>query len=419
MTTPTVSEKLFVNGRLSNGWATVFVGALALMFGPSSILTTTFAVFAAGLKAKTQWDHSSIAYASTLISLVVLISSPVQGFLADRFGGRRIVLWSIPLFGAAVIGLAHATGSIAQFYLFCLLATAFGIGLWPAPLMKVASGWFSQRVGIAFAIMISGAGLSTAALPILLGWSFEHLGWSTSYTAMGIMLLVVVWPVTFLWLREAGTPAPPRGGPAAKGPSRQALRAALRHRSFWLAAVTFLVFGSVSAAVLVHGIAIFTDAGVPAASALRIQALVGVSALVARIVTGWVLDHAQVRVVGTTVFAVATLYFLLASSELTVPLAMVAAMCGGLVIGAEFDILGVLIRRHLGIEVFGRAYGIIFAGFHLGGACGSGGLAFILHRTGSFDTGIYLLLAASVSGAILFCFIQKDPRPTGLEQNRA
>ena len=78
-------------------------------------------------------------------------------------------------------------------------------------------------------------------------------------------------------------------------------------------------------------------------------------------------------------------------------------------IGAEFDLLGVLIRRFFGPALFGRAYGTVFSAFQLGGAASSAGLAFLLARSGSFLPGLEGLLAASLVCAALFFLIGPDP----------
>jgi hypothetical protein len=49
----------------------------------------------------------------------------------------------------------------------------------------------------------------------------------------------------------------------------------------------------------------------------------------------------------------------------------IAAAMLGLMLGAEMDVLGYLIRRHHGSGAFGALYGIVFAGFSLGSALGA------------------------------------------------
>ena len=395
-------------GRISPGWSTVLVSFLALMFGPAALLTMTFGVLAAGLEAATGWTHSAVAYGSTLMSLAILVTSPIQGVLTDRFGGRRVVLASLPLFGLALICLRFSTGSITTFYLVCTCAAAAGLGLWPGPFMKVVSGWFDRRMGLAFGVLTSGLGLSGVVVPLLFGHSFRTIGWSNTYGLAGLVVIVIVWPIAFRWLRESRD-----RGDAAAAALPGGFGAVARSRLFWLTLLLFFALGSINACVLVHGIAILKAEGLTLPEALRVQATVGLGAIIGRLGTGWLLDRLQVRTTGALMFAVSAGYFLILTGGMAQPLGFVAALCGGLVVGAEFNVLGVLIRRHLGGAVFGRVYGLAFAAFHLGGALGSGGLALMLARTGSFGPGLTALLVASLVFAALFLLIGPDPARQG------
>ncbi len=402
------AEQVLENGRVAPGWAAAFVSAIALMFGPSTLVTAIFGVFAAGVEAQTGWSHSDVAYGSTIISLIVLVTSPLQGFLADRFGGRRLVLICTPLFGLCLIALNFAIQSIDAFYLACAGLALTGFGLWPLSHMKVVAAWFDRRLGIALGITNVGIGIGAAIYPILFGIGYRSIGWTGVYTILGLILLVVIWPMSWRWLREAPATEPLRAGPGdVFGPPT--LRAALHFRAFWIGIAIFFTLGCINAALLVHGIAIMKSNGVAPDAAFRLQALLGMCAIVARLGTGWLLDRASVRTIGALMFCAAVTSFSIMSSGLALTLAPLAACLAGLVFGAEFDVLGVLIRRHLGNQVFGRVYGITFAAFHLGGAFGSASLAYTLARTHRFDTGLQMLLAASIGCVLLFLMVGRDP----------
>lgn len=380
------------------GWPGVSASFLALMVSPAALLTTTFGVLAAGLAATTGWTHSSIALGSTIISLVVLATSPVQGYLIDRLGGRRLVLISLPVFAASLGLLTFATTSIQVFYLLCAVAALAGIGLWPGAFMKVVSGWFDRRLGIMFGILNCGIAVSVAIFPLLLGQSFATIGWAATYALAGVVVIAVVWPMCWRWLREAGPEmVMPTGATETAG-----LAGLVRARAFWIAVGVFLALGIMNAAILVHGVAILRAYGLSPSAALGAQALVGVGAVIGRLGAGWLLDRVSVRVVGSGMFALAIVYFVILSGAIP-GAAPIAALCAGLVTGAEFDVLGVLIRRYLGNAVFGRAYGLTFGSFQAGGAIGSGTLALLLANTGSFAAGFVALivLCALCGGAML------------------
>ncbi len=404
------AEAVFSHGKVSEGWAATFLAAFALILGPSVLIATTFGVMAAGLVAQTGWSHSAVTYGSTIMSIVILLSSPVAGFLTDKYGGRRVVLVFLPLFAISLLGLNFATQSIYVFYLCCFCMSLSALGLWPLSYMKVLAGWFEKHLGMALGVATTGIGVGTALLPMVLGAGFKSIGWAATYSALAIIILVVIWPLTMRALRErpsSGTTT--MAGAPAVALARGALKHALKSRAFVIGIVTFFALGVINSGILVHGVAVLKWTGMSLETALKVQALVGLGAIAGRLGTGWLLDRLSVRLVGTVLFALGTINFLILATDLSRSMAFVAAAFGGFVIGGEFDILGVLIRRHLGNGVFGRIYGIIFAGFHLGGAVGSAGLAYLLARTGSFQSALEILLVMSIGCACLFTFIGKDP----------
>lgn len=390
--------------RTASGWPGVAVSGIALMIGPSAVIATTFGVLATGLENTTGWSHSNVAFGSTIFSLVVLLTAPLQGYLIDRLGGRRLVLMSMPAFALTLGLLTFATGSITVFYLVCALAALTGIGLWPGSFMKVVSGWFDRRLGIAFGIVNVGIGVSVAIIPLVFSRAFAGLGWGTTYVLTGVVIIAVAWPLCWRWLREAG---PAAGAAAQAGASR--LADLVRARPFWIGVGVFLSLGSINAAILVHGVAMLRAYGLSQQAALGAQALVGIGAIVGRLGGGWLLDRVPVRMVGAGSFLLAVLYFVILSGA--VPgAAPLATICAGLVLGAEFDVLGVLIRRYLGNAVFGRAYGLTFGAFQAGGALGSGLLALLLARTGSFASGFAVLIALCVVCAVAMVMLGPQPR---------
>lgn len=401
-------ENVTAGKRITPGWAAVFVSAIALMFGPSTLVTVIFGVFAAGVVAQTGWSHSTVAYGSSIISLVVLITAPLHGFLADRYGGRRLVLIFTPLFGACLIALNLAVQSVNAFYVACAALAFTGLGLWPLSHMKVVSAWFDRRLGIALGITNVGIGIGAAVYPILFGIGYQMIGWTGVYSVLGLILLLVIWPATWRWLREAPASVPTHA-PIARSSSPSDLRAAARLRPFWIGIAVFFTLGCINAALLVHGIAIMKSNGVAPDTALQLQALLGACAIVARLGAGWLLDRMSVRAVGAMMFCGAAAAIGIMSSGVAGPLAPLSACLAGLVFGAEFDVLGVLIRRHLGHRVFGRVYGVTFAFFHLGGAVGAASLAYAFARTQSFGTGLLALVLACLVCVALFLSIGRDP----------
>ena len=69
-------------------------------------------------------------------------------------------------------------------------------------------------------------------------------------------------------------------------------------------------------------------------------------------------------------------------------LAVLCAVLSGIVIGAEFDVLGFLIARYFGRRTFGTIYGAVFALFQIAGAVAIGTLVLSLRAITAWVPGL-------------------------------
>lgn len=195
-------------------------------------------------------------------SLAGIFSIPLAGFLADRYGSRRILaIWCLlaGLFGAA-------RGLSDSFYTLAATSLLFGFASEAIPVIVVknASLWFHGRgLGTAQGLitacvgggMMLGAALSATLLsPWLGGW--QHVMYF--FGAVSI-LMGTIW---FLTTTEPMT----SHGTAPRLP-RAALRHVLRNRGVWLIAIAMMGFAGCNKGVMGYLPLYLQDAGWTPASA--------------------------------------------------------------------------------------------------------------------------------------------------------
>ena len=88
-----------------------------------------FGAFIPRLQPEFQWGIPKIAVSASIMSIMIL--SPVQGLLVDRFGGRRIVQFSIPAFATSLCGLYWLPNDPNVFYAASMIIAVCAIGVWP------------------------------------------------------------------------------------------------------------------------------------------------------------------------------------------------------------------------------------------------------------------------------------------------
>ena len=107
--------------------------------------------------------------------------------------------------------------------------------------------------------------------------------------------------------------------------------------------------------------------------------------MVARIVIGLCLDFVRGPVFSASVMVLPVLGVALLLSHAGGPAPLFAALCFGLAIGAEVDMLGFFVSRYFGRRTFGTLYGLIFALFALGIGVGPAILGFGYDHFHSYD----------------------------------
>ena len=390
-------------GRVRQGWRTAFASLGGLSVGPSPLTVMAFGVFAPYLDQEFGWGIGATAFGATILSLMIMLLSPVQGLLIDRFGARPLILTSIPLFGFGYAAMALLSGPLWQFYLAWILLPLLGIGLWPGSYLKATSSWFDRRLGLAIAVATVGIGIGGALFPILIGTISEGQGWRTAYAAVGLLSVAIAWPLAAIFIKDnpviARSNAPGMAGAASGGWPE------LRTADFWLLVAGFLLMGFVSSAMLVHQVSILIDNGMARGSAVAIQSIVGLATIAGRIGAGWMLDRLSVRIVMPLFAGAAAIAIGLFALGATGGMAVICAMFVGLLIGAEIDVLGYVVKRYFGTRRYGTLYGFLFSAFQLGGALGVAALGMIRDSAGSYVPGLLALVVACGVATVVFAIL--------------
>jgi MFS transporter, OFA family, oxalate/formate antiporter len=186
---------------------------------------------------------------------------------------------------------------------------------------------------------------------------------------VGIAALIaaVTLPVLFVLLRDTpSTLGLPIDGEASAAAQKAAidqhgmtLREALASRQYRLMALTFFVFGlSLQGAQL----------GAQALMLMLMLMLMLISVIFGRLSSGFLLDRFFAPRVAQG-FALAPIIGIAALAlGATGTSAVTSAMCIGLAVGGESDVIAYLVRRYFGLRQYSRIYGTFFSFFGVGSA---------------------------------------------------
>jgi MFS family permease len=388
----------------AKGWTATAAATVGLICGPSTILIFLFGSFVAPLEQAFGWSRPAILFAVTIVSLMIMIISPLQGMLIDRFGARLVVLVSTITFAAGLAAMTLMQGDIRVYYVMYGLLPVLAIGLWPVSYLRVVSTWFDRRLGLAIGIANGGIGLGAALLPLVVAYLIANGNLQTAYLGLAAIILFITLPVNLLLLHEAPQ-AEARGAKSSVAADLADLWPILKDSNFILLAVAFLLLGFVNTGLVTNQISLLIDGGATPAHAALVQSVFGLSVLIGRFLTGVLLDYVAAKRLMSIVCIGGAAACGLYAAGLTGNTAFLCAILIGAIYGAEFDVLSYVVKRLFGLATFGRVYGLIFSVFQLGAALGATILPLSRAYYGGYAPGLFAYAAALVASAVLFVLL--------------
>src|SRR5271170_2277645 len=143
-------------------------------------------------------SQDQIAWVLTSYIVAAAIMTPSTGFLAARFGLKRLFLASVSGFTIASM-LCGMAQSLVQIVLFRVLQGAFGAALVPLSQSVLFSIYPKERQGFAMALFGVGVMVGPVLGPVLGGWLTENYSWRyVFYINLPIGILGLIGMIAFL-----------------------------------------------------------------------------------------------------------------------------------------------------------------------------------------------------------------------------
>ena len=150
-----------------------FSMAAAIM---NQIDTTIANVALPHMQGSTSASREQIAWVLTSYIIALAIATPLTGWLAGRFGRKRLMLYSIVGFTIASL-LCGISTNLDELVLFRLLQGAAGSALVPMSQATLLDIYPSEEHGKAMAVFGLAAIMGPLAGPVLGGWLTENYSW--------------------------------------------------------------------------------------------------------------------------------------------------------------------------------------------------------------------------------------------------
>lgn len=373
-----------MNGEFARGWRVVTAGTIGIAAGASSLFFYSQGVFLKPLAATYGWTRGEASLGPLVGTACAALMSIPMGRLVDRIGSGRVALGSLVALALSFAAMGAFIDSLTTFLLFTAALSLATSGSSPLPYTRLIIVAFERQRGLAVGIALAGTGLGAIIAPALLTPLVATQGWRAGYYALAGIAAVacLIVPLLLRGVASASVKSVPTP-----------LAAIVRDRAFLAIGTPILLASAAVLGSVVHFVPLLTDGGMAPAKAGAIAAIIGLAAIVGRLLVGILLDRIAPAAVAIALFLVA------ASGALILALfgaayAVVAALVLGLSVGAEGNLIAVLTARHFAASRYGQAYGALYALFLVGGALGPAVIGFLFDRTGGYQIPMFVAAGA-------------------------
>ena len=345
------------------------------------------------------WTRQSFGLAIAIQNLSWGVSGIFAGMLADRFGAFRVIVMGTVAYCLGLLGMAYADTPLVF-----VMTSGVLIGVAQAgTTYAVVYGVIGRNVPAdkrswAMGITAAAGSFGQFLMVPTEGFLISHFGWQQALVLLGFAALLIA---PLAWgLREpgfAGKAALPRQQSIV-----QAMREALRYRSFQLLTVGYFVCGFQVVFIAVHMPSYLKDKGLSPEVASYALALIGLFNVFGTYAAGVLGQNIAKRKLLAFIYlarAAAISVFLL------VPLTPVSVYAFASVMGllwlSTVPVTNSMVAQIFGVSHLSMLSGMVFFSHQIGSFLGAWLGGYLYDKTGSYDVVWYIAIALGVAAALV------------------
>ena len=401
-------------------------------------------LWAVALENQFGWPRGQLSLALTLTRIEGGLMGPLEGYLTDKLGGRKMVLFGFVILGFGFLIFWQIDAGfwpVAPLYMFYLaylvMAAGQGMGSW-VPMMTTINNWFSRRMASAMGwanFMSRGGALIVIPLIDLgingsVGVPFTDqtlnigraIGWENCALILAIVILAVAFPLSYLirnrpedmgLLAEGTAPAQQarRGAAVQTQPQGLTAQQAVRTPAFWLIAVGHGMTSMIILAIFTHLGLLLKDEGLQEYAG-TVVILYTIMSMFAQPLGGYIGDRFPKRIglfVFTTIQASAVV-LLTFSTELWMFYSF--AVIFGIGFGGRNPLTTSIRGEYFGRGNFGKILGISTIPMNGLLLISSPFAGYMYDWTGTYTVAFLVLAGFNYAGGVCFLFAKRPQIPT-------
>lgn len=330
----------------------------------------TFGVFLKPMAEDMQWSRGGTAFAYTLMWWASAPATVLLGYLSDRIGARRVLVFGGVVFGLGIF-LSSRVQNLWEFYLYFGVLGGIGRAAARAPLLSAVFQFFNKRKGLAVGITLSGSGIGTLIFPPLMRYIMSVADWRAAFLVLGLLSWIIVLPAALIIRKpRPGEAEAANEGPDLKGRATDAngilgepgiewtVGEVLKNRVFWIFLLTGLACCISHSFPMAHIVAYASDQGISELTAAGVLGISGIAAAAGRLIWGTTSDRIGGRKTVLYCIAIQTAMMFLVAFARDVWAFYLFAVVFGMAYGGVLPLYAVVTRELFGMRRFGTVYGM-------------------------------------------------------------
>jgi len=371
----------------------------------------TFGLFSGDFEIDCGISNTEFGLAIALHALIWGLVTPIFGRFADQYGGSKMVIFTLIIYGVGVLALGNNfnTGTWFQINLGLLVGVGLG-GAAGTILAPVVTKHFpNESRGKAAGYVTAFGGLGMFIFPILTKYLMIETGWQNTFTIFAIILFIMCIPGFFL--KKPENKNPKINLEKTKSDSViQVLKESFAHKGFRLLVLGFFVCGFQITLVATHVPRYVQDRGLEDWTGFAILSLIGLFNIIGVLIMGYLSDKYSKKML------LSGLYFLRAISIMLfifLPPSNISAIAFGITFGllwlATVPATNGIVAQIFGAKNLSMLFGIVFLNHQIGSFLGAylGGVFYDIF--GNFDYAWYLAILLSFVATFLHLPIDEKP----------
>lgn len=396
------------------GWKVV-AAILVLLTFTSGLSFYNHAIYLNALATQPAFDVST---ASTAVSIFFLTGGVMGLFVAkwvQDYDPRICITAGALISFFSLVALAYVTTVWQLFLVYGLFGTGFSASSL-IPATTLVTKWFHRKRAIALSVASTGLSLGGVILTPLSVLMVDSLGFELAVQLIGVMFLIGVIPVAWLFLRVSPESMGLRvdgdrlndeelnvaTGSSGKIESGMTFKEARAGKFFWGISLAYIFLMAAQVGGIAHQFGLAREILSEAETAIAV-AILPVFSIIGRLIGGWVVGRMSIRkfAIGMMILQALSLSLLAGGfNMLTLCLGLAAF---GATVGNLLMLQPLLIAEAFGVREYARIFSVSNLMSSWGTALGPAAMGFVYAASGDlYQLPYFVAAAAGLLGLFLF-----------------